>query len=415
MSSLWKKTTVVNYLDTKHRDLFDKTTHFAQFATSMRQDGVWGYRVVVQDYDGGRVLARLDMEGEESNWVLNGAANNYLGLAYDRRVIETTSKAVKLYGTSAQGASMLNGNIPLHRQLERELADFLGQEDAALAPAGFSAMTAVTQGILRPGDVVFADRFCHVSLMDGIRLSGAHLERYDHADMNHLRALLSEKRDQFRGALIVSDGVFSIDGAIAPVSDLVALAREFDCRLLIDDAHGIGTIGPEGRGCAVDQGVDLIAGVMSKALGAGGGFIAGPADVIQYLRVYGNAAISTSNLSISNTAASLAALRVLKAEPGRARRIQQMTLSLRDHLRQNGIDTLDSPAPILAIEIGPDADTWYIWRNLFRAGLLCHAMPFPLVPMNQAKIRVRLSLTMQEQDVREIGDILIRVLQPVTA
>ena len=274
-----------------------------------------------------------------------------------------------------------------------------------LTNSGYACQMAVTQGLLRSTDAVFYDGFCHSSLVDGMQLSGAAMYRFRNGRQELLKDLLAKHRFGHRGALIVTDGVFSTDGTLAAVEGLIAAARAYDARLFVDDAHGIGTTNA-GKGCSVFEGVDLVSGTLSKALGSAGGFVAGPVPVIDYLRLFGNAACNTVHVSVPNAAAALAALKLLQGEPGLVDRLQAKARYFRHELRQRGIETTDSPVPIISLVCGRDSDALRAWRALFDAGLLTHALPFPLVPRGQACVRLRLTLGFDEEHM----DTVIRIL-----
>lgn len=374
------------------RDLLSKTLDFAEFADGVRTDRAYGYRVQLTHRSRGQALARTDF-GEE-RWVIDGTSNDYLGLAADDRVVAAVVAEVQRYGVGAQGAGMLNGNSPLHAELERELGDFLGFEAVMLVPSGFGAMQGTCQALLTPTDAVFADKYCHSSIEAGLRLGGGRIYRYPHRDIDALERLLADHRNKHRGALIVTDGVFSTEGSVADVPALIELARRFECRLMVDDAHGIGVVGERGEGCGALAGVDILGGTLSKAFGSGGGFIAADRATIEYLRLFGVSACTTTNLSIANAAGALAALRVMRSEPERRRHLASLVQNVRSGLREQGMDVADHPTPIINLPIGRDSETYLQWRELYDEGVLTHALPFPIVPRGMAAIRLRLTHSM---------------------
>jgi 8-amino-7-oxononanoate synthase len=384
-------------------DVFGKARSFSDHARRLSERNLWAYRTRCLRRDGARVLAAAT-EGAP-RWVIDCSTNDYLGMNANPEVIDAVKRAVEEHGVGARAASMLSGNTPIHLELEESLAWFLRKEAVLLTNSGYACQMAVAQGLLRSTDAVFYDRFCHGSLVDGMRLSGATMYRYGNRDLDSLAHLLEEKRDAHRGAMIVSDGVFSAEGTLAPVAGLVQAARRYRARLFMDDAHAIGTIN-EGRGSSVFEGVDLVSGTLSKSLGSAGGFAAGPSAVIDYVRCFGNAACNSVNVSVANAATALAALRIIAREPGLGDRLRLKALDLRRWLRDEGIETNEGGVPIISLLCGKDIDAFRAWRALFDAGLLVHALPFPIVPRGRACIRLRVTLTHDQQDLEEIVKIL---------
>lgn len=374
------------------RDLLTKTKDFCDFADELRADRTYGYRVRLEHRSGGQALARTDFGDER--WIIDGTSNDYLGLATDDRVTSAVVDAVQRHGVGAQGAGMLNGNSIAHAQLEHELAAFLGFEAVMLVPSGFGAMQGTCQALLTPTDAVFADKYCHSSIEAGLRLGGGRIYRYPHRNAAALERLLEDHRDKHRGALIVTDGVFSTEGTVADVPALIDLARRFECRLMVDDAHGIGVLGPGGRGCGTGKGVDILGGTLSKSFGSGGGFVASDRATIEYLRLFAVSACTTTNLSIANAAGAHAALQVIRSEPARQTRLATLIEQVRSGLRRAGLDVGSDPTPIINITVGRDSLTYERWRELFDHGLLTHALPFPIVPHGKSAIRFRLTLSM---------------------
>ena len=397
----YKSSSILRFLNTSGSDLFEKTERFHEYTETVFADRLWAYRICRLEKNGSRLL--VETEFGERKWVLDCASNDYLQLSTDPEVIAATHSAVSALGVGAQGASMLNGNTLLHLELEKTLAQFLGKEAVLLSPSGYASMMSVMQGFLRPTDAVFYDRLCHSSLVDGMKLSGATMHFYPNRCVESLEKLLRDHRKQHRGAIVVTDGVFSAHGTIAPVAELVTLCRQYEAKLLVDDAHGIGTLN-HGHGCAVMDGVDIVTGTLSKSLGACGGFVAGSKNVINYLRMFGNATCSTTNVSVANTAAALQSLRIIQREPERVKRLQEKVRKLRQSLSQMGIETVDTPAPIIALICGRDLDAWLAWQAMFNAGILLHALPFPIVPHGEALLRLRINLGLADKDLDYIAN-----------
>lgn len=385
----WEHSSPLAFLNAPGRDLFARTDAYSDFCQGMQRDQLYSFELArIDEREGGQVL--IETRDRERRWAVDLSSHDYLGLTRHPKVIEATRLAIEEFGVGASGATLLNGNTPVHRALEAELAEWLGKEAVALCPSGFSMMSGVTSGLLRPSDIVFFDEYSHASLLDGIRLSGARSIRFPHNNVDALQKLMARYRSECRGAMIVTDGVCSIDGSCALVGELATLARTYEARLVVDDAHGIGTIG-DGRGTTVGHTVDLVGGVLSKALGACGGFVAGERRVVDYIRFFGRSACATTNVSVANAAAALASLRLIRSEPDRVTQLQQKVQDFRVTLRKEGIQVSDTPAPIVAIVVGRDADAYRLWREALDLGVLAQALPFPIVPREQARIRARIS------------------------
>ncbi|MHC4166291.1 MAG: aminotransferase class I/II-fold pyridoxal phosphate-dependent enzyme [Planctomycetota bacterium] len=383
-----KTPSLMKYYYSRDKTLLGKTEDYHVLKEQVLANGYYTYRIKRLESNHSRIL--VETAYGERRWCIDCASNDYLGVNSSPAIYKSVIEAIQKYGIGAQGASMLNGNTPIHFELEEALAGFLRKEATLLSSSGYASQIAAMQGLLRPKDVVFYDQLSHSSLVDGMRLSGAAMYQYPHLDIRSLQMLLKTHRDDFRGAMIVTDGVFSAEGTIAPIPDLVRLAKSYDSTLLVDDAHGIGTTN-DGKGCSAYEGVDIITGTLSKALGSAGGFITGSQEIIEYLRLFGTANCATTNLSIANAAASLQALRILETSPNLVKGLQEKVRYFRSKLREHDVHTTDSCAPIVAIICGNDVNAYKAWRELFKKGVLTHALPFPIVPKGKARIRIRLN------------------------
>ena len=399
INPLYETSSVIRCLTAPGKDLFAKTLKYKEMCDSAKADKMFTCRITCTHRKNGVLLAKTET-GEE-RWVVDVASNDYLSLSHHPEVIAAVNEAIKEYGVGAQGAAMLNGNTPLHRILEEELAAFLGKEAVSMSSSGYGTMSAVISAITRSTDVIFHDHYCHPCLEDGMAISGAKTYKYPHNDMDALAKLLEQYRHRYRGALIVSDGVCSTNGSVAPVPELASLAKRYEARLFIDDAHGIGTLNG-GRGCTAGHQVDLVGGVFSKALASAGGFIAGDKEVIEYIRFFGRSNCSTTNISVANAAASLAALRILRREPERVEALNAKVRRLREGLYDLGYPTSDSNSAIVSLICGTDADAYRAWRKMFDAGVLVHALPFPIVPLGESRIRVRLNHSLSNEHVGRV-------------
>lgn len=329
-------------------------------------------------------------------------SNDYLGLARDPRVAAAAAEAAAAWGAGSTGSRLLSGDSELLRSLEAELAGLKGAEGALLFPAGYLAAAGAIPALAGPGDLILSDRLNHACLIEGCRLSRAEVRIFDHAGVEQARALLSD-RNYFEGCLLVTDGLFSMDGDLAPAGSLMELAREFDALLLIDDAHATGVIGPNGAGTAALAGVRdpllVQMGTLSKALGAQGGFIAGSGLVIETLVNCARTGIFSTALAPPAAAAAREALRLSNEEPWRRERLKSASIRLREGLRAQGWDVLPGETPIIPVMLGSADKAVAASRELAQGGVRVPAIRPPTVPEGSSRLRISLTAGLPEDAV----------------
>ncbi|GAA2449134.1 aminotransferase class I/II-fold pyridoxal phosphate-dependent enzyme [Streptomyces macrosporus] len=338
-----------------------------------------------------RPLAARGAEVEiDGRTVIMAGCNDYLGLSTDPRVTEAAARALRRFGASCSGSRVLNGTLTLHEELEGRLAAFVGGEAALVTTTGFQANLALA-ALLDEGDTVFADMSNHASLVDAVRLGSADHRRYRHSDLAHLDRLLAAS-DPAAGRIVVTDGLFSMEGDLCRLPGLVALARRHGARLVVDGAHDIGLLGPGGRGVVEHFGlageVDLITGTLSKCFGSVGGMLVGPAAVVEHLRYNARSVLFSAAMPPASAAAALAALDIVEAEPERRRRVFDHARRLLEGLRSLGYDTGDSTTPIVPVYTGDTRLCLRVWQELLDAGVFTNAVVEPAVARNRALIRV---------------------------
>ena len=319
------------------------------------------------------------------------ASNDYLGLAMHPEVVRSAVEATRRFGAGAGAARLISGSLPPHQELESDLAQFKGAEAALTFSSGYLANIGTIPALIGRDGLILADRLCHASLIDGCRLSAADFRIYRHNDTDHLQSLLSAKR-KMRRTLIVTDGLFSMDGDLAPLPELCRLARDYEAELYIDDAHGTGVMGPNGRGTAEHFGLDadlsFQMGTLGKALGSSGAYLAGTSKLINYLINTSRSFIFTTAPSPGSAAAVTAALRVLQREPERRARLWANRDRLFSGLTQLGFKLSPSVSPIIPILVG-NAETAILFaEHLFTEGLYAPAIRPPTVPNATSRIRV---------------------------
>lgn len=339
--------------------------------------------------------------------LVNFAANDYLGLAADPRVAEAAARAAVDYGWGSGASPLVSGWREPHEELARSLAEFEGVEAVALFPTGFAANLGTIAALVGPGDAVYCDRLDHACLIDGARLSGAKLRVYPHNDADRLGAILDRDRGRFRRSLIATDGVFSMDGDLAPLADLADLAEGHGAMLLVDEAHGTGVFGPDGRGacsaCGVADRVPIRIGTLSKALGSLGGFAAGSRRLIDFLQARARPLLYSTALPPAAAAAASEALRIVRAEPWRRERVHALGRRLREALG----NIPPSTGPIVPILLGEPDRASKASQRLRDAGFLVPSIRPPTVPNGTSRLRVSLSAAHLE----EVLDRLVAALR----
>jgi 8-amino-7-oxononanoate synthase len=347
---------------------------------------------------GGEAGPVVDMEGAER--IMLGS-NNYLGLTRDPRVKEAAHEALEEYGTALTGSRFMNGTIPLHLELERELADWMGTEDALVFTTGYQANVGCIATLLGPGDTVICDSGDHASIMDAVSMSRARIRPFRHNRLDKLEDMLGRAAGDGGGVLVVVDGVFSMEGDVCDLPAVTELCRLHGARLMVDEAHAVGVLGERGAGACeahgVEDRVDLRMGTFSKSLASCGGFIAGPAEVIDFLRVQSRAFMFTAAAVPAAVGAALAATRIARSDEGRGlfARLLDNARYLEEGLRSRGFDVVASEmtTPIVPVVIGDDWQAVLFWKALFDAGVYTNVALYPAVPRGGALLRTSVMAT----------------------
>jgi 8-amino-7-oxononanoate synthase len=360
-------------------------------------------------------LPLTENEGTEASYqghrLIMCGSNNYLGLTTHPKVREAAKDAVDRFGTSCTGSRFLNGTLELHERLEVELADWVGKEAALVFPTGMQTNLGTISALVCRDDAVILDRNDHASIVDGALLSMGEIKRFRHNNPDSLaRALQSLPGDQ--GKLVVVDGLFSMEGDIAPLPEIVPICKQFGARLMVDDAHAMGVLG-EGRGTAAHFGmtdeVDLIMSTFSKSFASLGGFIAGDTDVISYVKHHARALIFSASIPAANAAAVLAALEVMREEPERVQRLNQNAEKMRKGYQELGFNIGNSQTPVIPIIIGDDTQTLQFWWMLFYAGVFVNPVLRPAVPPGQQLLRTSYMATHTDEQLDRVLEVFERV------
>ena len=335
--------------------------------------------------------------------VLNFCSNNYLGLANHPKLVAAAKKAVDELGIGPAAVRSIAGTMSLHVELERRLAAFKGVEASITFQSGFTANLATIPALVGKEDVIFSDRLNHASIIDGCRLSGAKIIAYEHCDPASLEAAIKENLSQYRRALVVTDGVFSMDGDVAPLDKIYEVASRFDLLLMVDDAHGEGVLGKGGRGIVDHFGlhgkVDVEVGTLSKAFGVVGGVVAGSPVVVEWLRQRGRPFLFSSAVTVPDAAACIAALDILEASTELVDKLWDNAKYFKAEMKRLGFDTGLSTTPITPIMLGEAPLAQQFSRELFENGVFAMAIGYPTVPQGKARIRVMISAAHEKGDL----------------
>jgi|UniRef100_A0A7V2AZI2 glycine C-acetyltransferase len=363
---------------------------------ALKAEGLYTYIRTIDSPQG----AWLTIDGRR---VLNFCSNNYLGLANHPRLVEAAQKAMAQYGVGPGAVRTIAGTMALHVELERRLAAFKGVEAAITFQSGFAANLATIPAIVGREDVIFSDQLNHASIIDGCRLSRATIVAYPHNDVDALEELIREQGPKYRRKLIVTDGVFSMDGDIAPLPRLAEVAKRYGCILMVDDAHGEGVLGRGGRGIVDHFGlhgvVDVEVGTLSKAFGVVGGMVAGSQRLIDWLRQRGRPFLFSSAMTVPDVAACLAALDLLEESTELVDRLWENARYFKAKMQELGFDTGKSETPITPIMLGEAPLAQEFSRRLFEAGVFAMAIGYPTVPKGAARIRVMPSAAHTQEDL----------------
>jgi 8-amino-7-oxononanoate synthase len=348
--------------------------------------------------------------------LLNLSSNDYLGLAQDPRLINAAQAAAARWGTGGGASRLVVGHLALHEAVEARLAAFKGTEAAIIFSTGYMANLGVISALVRQGDTVFCDKLNHASIYDGIKLSGATLHRFPHRDLNRLERLLQKTQGDKR-RLIITDSVFSVDGDLAPLAELVALKERFGAALMIDEAHATGVLGARGAGLAEALGlaerVEIHMGTFSKALGSLGGYVAGDRRLIDYLHNRARSFIYSTALAPPILGAIEAALEIVVLEPQRRAYLLEESEKFRRGLMSAGLDTLGSETQIVPVLVGDNGRTLEFAALLRQRGLMAVALRPPTVPPGRARVRFSLSAAHPREDLRRALETIITTARPM--
>jgi 8-amino-7-oxononanoate synthase len=376
-------------------DIFEKCMNYTT-AREAIEGGYYPYFIPLTENEGTEAVFK-------GHRLIMCGSNNYLGLTTHPKVRQAALDAIQRYGTSCTGSRFLNGTIELHEQLEREIAEWVGRESALVFSTGMQTNLGTISALVSREDVVILDKQDHASIVDGAKLSWGRTVRFRHNDLGDLERVLRAAGDA--GKLLVVDGLYSMEGDIAPLPAIIPLCKKYGARLMVDDAHATGVLGG-GRGTAahfnMTGDVDLIMSTFSKSFASLGGFIAGDDDIVHYIKHHARAMIFSASIPPANAAAALAALHVMQAEPERIQRVNDVAAYMRKEYLRLGFDIGKTESPIIPILIGDDMRTLAIWKALFDAGIFVNPVISPAVPEGRQLLRTSYMATHTDEQMSRV-------------
>lgn len=374
--------------------LFDKCYEFTR-AEEAQQMGIYPYFTPIEAVNGNKVKTK----GKEMIMV---GSNNYLGLLDDPGVMQAAKAAIDRYGVATCGSRFLNGTLDIHVELDDRLAAFMQKEAALTFSTGFQTNQGIISTLVGPGESVITDKMDHASIIDACRLSRGEVHTFKHNDMSDLRKILSSLGKD-KGKLIVVDGVFSMEGDLSNLPEIINLAQKYNSRVMVDDAHGIGVMGENGRGTmehfGVEDDVDLVMGTFSKSFASLGGFVAGEKKVISFIKHHARALIFSASITPASVAVALATLDIIEKQPERRKRLWDITKKMKNGLEGMGYDTGPTETPIIPVFIRDDQRAFMLWKMLRERGIFTNPIIYPAVPPGEALIRTSYSANHSDEEL----------------
>ncbi len=401
-----------NFFSASGKDPFDLLDPFGEWWAEARPSGYYQYELPIHSAPSTRVDVKDTKTGEIRCGLINFASYNYLGLSYRPEVKEAIKAAVDRYGAGSSGSPILSGTTALLQQLAEDVARFKGKEAAMIFPTGYSANLGVIAGLMRVGDLVVADQYAHASIVDGMILSKAQSRFFRHNRPQDL----DRKLHGFDGKkLVVIEGVYSMDGDLAPLPEILEICRERGARILIDEAHSTFLFGENGRGVAehfgLDEEVDIHLGTFSKSLGGQGGFVAGSQALIDYLRGFSRSRFFSCALAPPVVAGIIKALELVESEPELREKLWANVEFMQNRLRDAGVDIGDSESQVIPIMIRNDETIFDIGEQLFREGIFINPVKYPAVGKHKSRFRMSVSAAHSQEELEEGAEIIARVLE----
>ena len=404
--------TLADFINLPDADILRKTIPFWEFIEDSKIKGYYTYGKSLLSASQNRVSIFDEITGKEKEIIMMGSSN-YLGLQTHPKVLEAANEAIKKYGTGAVGSPLHTGRYDIHKTLEKKLAQMKGCEDAMIFSSGYAANLGCISSLVMKRDLAVIDRLSHASVIDGCAISRGSFRTFRHSDMESLRHVLENNKQLYDGKLVIVDGVYSSEGDVAPLPDIVDIAREYGARVMVDDAHATGVLGNGGGGTLdhfdMKGKVDIVMGTLSKTLGGVGGFIASSKEVINYLRHYARSAFFSASIPPSIAASVLAAIQIMESEPERRLTLWRNINYMKDNLKALGFNISDAQSALIPIIIGEELLLRKISKRIYEEGVYLAVFPYPSVPKGQARLRLSITGTHTIKDLDETLEILERV------
>lgn len=404
--------TLADFLNIPDKDIFKKTKMFWSYIEDMKWKGNYTFKKNLLTASRNRIMLFDEVTGKKEQKI-NMGSGNYLGLSYHPKVIEAAETALKKYGNSSVGSPLHSGTYDVHVQLERKLAEMKGCEEVMLFPSGYAANLGCISALLMKEDVAILDRHVHRSIIDGCCLSDGTFRTFRHSNMGDLERVLVSCNDRYNGKMVIVDGVFSTEGDIGLLPEIVKLSKKYDAKVLVDDAHATGIIGEKGKGTLsyydMEGEVDLIMGTLSKALGCLGGFIGSSKEVVNYLRHYARSAFFSCTLPPQIAATALTAIEIVESEPELIESLWQNVNYLKTNLELLGFNILNSESAIIAVIIGNDVIGKKMAMRMLEEGVYLSYFPYPAVSVGKERLRLTVMSTHTKDDLDTTIEIFEKV------
>lgn len=380
-----------------HADLFQRIRDFHIFQKEWEKSAKYGYKIVREPSFGPRVKLSRQRKGDRNDYIVMGS-NDYLGLGSHPEVVAAAKEALDQYGFGATGSPVTTGTTAIHNELCEKIAQLHNKKSALLFNSGYTANIGIITAVTTANDLIVADQLCHASIQDGMQMSKATSRFFKHNDVNHLRQILEKERTMYNGALVITEGVFSMDGDIAPLDEIYAVAREFNCRIMVDQAHCFGVIGPKGLGIVdkfnLSREVDIIMGTFSKICGGIGGFVTGSEELVEWIRTFGRSQVFSVSIPPSTAAAALKALELFSEN-------KKMHATLVNNIQhfKKGLQSLgykfqhDQESSIIPVIIGDEAKLGKMYQSLLDDGIWCVPVVYPAVSRKNCRFRFTIMAT----------------------
>ena len=392
-------------------DPLNLLTPFSQWYEEALPNGYYLYSEPLQSAPGTRVQVKNRKTGQVQE-LLNLASYNYLGISYRDEVKDAAIEATRKYGLGASGSPILSGTFEVHNQLAQAIAEFKDKEACILFPTGYSANVGFISSIMRPGDTIFCDQYSHASIVDGAILAKSKTVFFRHNNPMDLERKLNGVRGK---KLVVVEGVYSMDGDVCVLPEIVEVAKRHGARILIDEAHSTFLFGPNGRGVAehfeLDEEVDFHLGTFSKSLGGQGGFVCGSKDLIDYVNAFGRSRFFSCNLAPNLAAGLLAGVKIVESEPQLRMKLWSNVAFLRRRFAEEGVDIGKSTSQVMPVMVNNDAKVLLVAERIQEGGLFLQPVTYPAVPKHKSRLRVSVSAAHSEADLEEAVQVIARVLR----